>query len=146
MIYSREMASKRIMMTLRYLTWLSSASQKISVSSAYWKWVTSGLEAWCFATLNSLINPLPLAVFNILFRPSIAKMKRKDDRGSPSLNPLWEGKKLAGEPLINMEILIVPIQNLIQLIHFFQSPFYEGSPTLSPSSHSHMLSQCLTCT
>jgi hypothetical protein len=50
-----------------------------------------------------IISPAAVALFMLLMSPSIIKMNKKGDSGSPCLIPLEGHKGLAGDPLIKSE-------------------------------------------
>ncbi|KAL4585040.1 hypothetical protein LXL04_009653 [Taraxacum kok-saghyz] len=63
-----------------------------------------------------------LADFIAAFKPSIAMIKRKGDRGSPWRTPLVIGNSLVGDPFVMTEAREDERQPLIQQIHFSLNP------------------------
>jgi hypothetical protein len=72
-------------------------------------WSRSSTNCWCVEVdqfLNGLrlvISPVVVALFMLRLRPSIIKMNKKGDSGSPCLMPLVGQKGLAGAPFIRSE-------------------------------------------
>lgn len=68
----------------------------------------------------------------ILLRPSIAKINKKGDNGSPCCTPLWPLKKPAREPFIRIEKYIVDVHYFIQLIHLCPKPILPNMSNKPP--------------
>jgi hypothetical protein len=66
--------------------------------------------------LRPVISPAIVVFFMLRFRPSIIRMNRKGDIGSPCLMPLVGQKGLVRAPFIQSEKLFVETRMIIQLI------------------------------
>lgn len=75
--------------------------------------IVSSTNYWCinaspfWVSFSPLILPYFLAVLIILPNPSIMRMKRNGEKGSPCLRPREGLKVLEGEPLRRIELLVV---------------------------------------
>jgi hypothetical protein len=71
-----------------------------SVSSTNYWWVELGEIS---KGLSPIISPVVFVLFMLLLRPSIIRMNKKGENGSPCLIPLMGQKGLFGAPLISSE-------------------------------------------
>ena len=88
----------------------------------------SSMNCWCVEVgkfskgLRPVISPAIVVFFMLRLRPSIIRMNRKGDIGSPYLMPLVGQKGLAGAPFIRSEKLVVETRMIIQLIQCWVNP------------------------
>ena len=122
-----------------------SKSQKINVSSTKRRRDTTIPSPPLPLAKKPLMKPPSIALFKILENTSIAKIKRKGERGPPCLRPLELWKKPVEVPLIRTKNRNEDIHHFIHLTHFAPKPIFPWLLIRIPSLHGHRPFQYLFC-
>ena len=115
---------------LTFINWTWFASQKMIVSSAYWRWDTIVPP---LPTLIPQKRSLPTAPWRIELKALTTKLNKKGDNGHPCHKPLLVWNWRDGAPLTKTNNKTVETQVHIHFLHF--SPKFIFSITISRDGH-----------
>lgn len=98
---------------------LASCGSMSRASSAY---CTIGKSPWKFSPMGCLRTPFYQALLTILWKRSVARTNKRENKGSPCLTPLKQLKGFPGIPLSSTEEDPLPRMFLIHFNHFSEKP------------------------